>query len=75
MHGQKLEQRESMHGVVYDELMNAILHIIHKLNLSSIKESDSELEVLLLLKINYVLHKGLAQISNHEEVSHAKYDL
>ena len=45
---QKLEQREAMHGMVYDEMIKAILHIIHKLDLSStcIKGSSSALEVM-----------------------------
>ena len=45
MIGQKLEQRETMHKMVYDEMIKAILHIINKLDLSSIKGKDSELEV------------------------------
>lgn len=41
MLGQQLEQREAMHGMVYDEMMKAILRIIHRLDLSSIKDSST----------------------------------
>ena len=57
MLGQQLEEREVMHGLVYDELIKAILCIIHKLDLSSIKDSSSTLEVMLVdkkvIKIDY----------------------
>ena len=46
MLGQKLEQREAMYGMVYDEMVKAILRIIHKLDLSSIKGSSSVQEVM-----------------------------
>ena len=46
MLGQKLEQREAMYGMVCDEMVKAILRIIHKLDLSSIKGSSSVLEVM-----------------------------
>ena len=46
MLGQKLEQREAMYGMVYDEMVKAILRIIHKLDLSSIKGSSSAREVM-----------------------------
>ncbi|KAL9956083.1 hypothetical protein ACROYT_G037506 [Oculina patagonica] len=42
--GQQLEKREAMHGMVYDEMMKAILRIIHKLDLTSIKGSSLGLE-------------------------------
>lgn len=42
---EKLEQRKNMHNILYDEMIKAILHIIHKLDLSSIKGMDSDFEV------------------------------
>ena len=47
--GEKLEQIDCMHRIVYDEMMKAILRIIHKLDLSSVNGPSSELEVLQLL--------------------------
>ncbi|XP_068717854.1 DNA-dependent protein kinase catalytic subunit-like isoform X1 [Montipora capricornis] len=42
--GEKLEQIDCMHRIVYDEMMKAILRIIHKLDLSSVNGPSSELE-------------------------------
>ena len=47
--GQKLEQREAIYGMVYDEMVKAILRMIHKLDLSSMKGSSSTLEVMSVI--------------------------
>ena len=43
-----------MHEMVYDELMKAILRIIHKLDLSSIKEGSTFGSEVNVYDMNYV---------------------
>ncbi|EDO34282.1 predicted protein [Nematostella vectensis] len=40
-----IEKRESLHELVYDELVGAILRIIHKLDLTSTKHGQQDLQV------------------------------
>lgn len=72
MIGQKYEQHESMHGMLYDEMIQAILRVIHKLDLSSFKGLSSDVEVLKLLlfhvcnafsiiNLNLTVQKGINQ--------------
>ncbi|XP_067044034.1 DNA-dependent protein kinase catalytic subunit-like isoform X2 [Acropora muricata] len=48
--GQKHEQHESMHGMLYDEMIQAILRVIHKLDLSSFKGLSSDVEDNVLVE-------------------------
>jgi hypothetical protein len=49
-----LEKREAIHEMVYDEMIQAILRIIHKLDLTSTKDGQSDIQVK-----DYAINRGM----------------
>lgn len=50
----QLEKYQALHEMIYNELIGAILRIIHKLDLTSHKENEPDLQVW---KVHHCFHE------------------